>query len=158
MATAFISPAGAVIMKGDGIKSVQARMQESFEQARKLGPTMKAIQQVAADFVREVEGQHLAEGLEIIEEKKSAIPLKPLVDRAAPILERLARTPIIRKRPDRNVWNIEEIPTDAPEKLFEAALVSLGHKPADSVYESRTHISILPMTAVPDKRRSWWRR
>jgi hypothetical protein len=159
--TAFVpktleSSTGAILCSGRGLASVQAHVQRSFEEARALGPTIKGIRQVAADFVQEVQSQNLGDGLEIIEEKKPAIPLKPLVDRAAPILERLARMPMLRKRPT-NVWTVEEVP-DAPETLFEAALVSLGHKSADSVSESRPHISIVSIVSEPNKRRSWWKR
>jgi hypothetical protein len=148
------SPGGAVIGNGKGIESVMAVMKREFNRSRSYGPTMKAVHQAADDFVQEVKNQHFGEGIEIIEEKRPALPLRPRVDRAAPILERLARTPMLRKRPP-NVWTIDEVP-DTPERLFEAAWISLGHEPANAVNESRVQ-AIVPMAPHPNKKRSWWR-
>jgi hypothetical protein len=150
-------PSGAILQPGRGIESVAAAMKREFERSRSYGPTMKAIRQVADDFVHEIEGRHLGEGLEIIDDgaKKPAIPLTPLVDRAAPILERLANTPMLRKRPV-NVWTIEDITTETPEKLFGDALVSLGHE--DPRAEA-TKCDVGPsFTEKELPKRSFWRK
>jgi hypothetical protein len=113
---------------------------------------MKAIRQVAADFVQEIEARHLGEGLEVIEETKLRVHV-PLVDQPnmKSLLETLRNTPLQRKRPT-NVWHVEEIKETA-EDLQKAALKSLGYEPTETGVESLKTCKSLPAT-----KKKWWGR
>jgi hypothetical protein len=37
---------------------------------------------------------------------------------------------MLRRRPDKAVWDIDTVPTETPEQLFGDALASLGFAPA----------------------------
>jgi hypothetical protein len=73
-------------------------------------------------------------------------PLQPLTDVAAPLLARLASTPMLRRRPDKAVWDIDTVPTETPEQLFGDALASLGFAPA------------LPAEQTVVQQKSIWKR
>jgi hypothetical protein len=73
-------------------------------------------------------------------------PSRPLVDVAAPLLARLACTPMLRRRPDKAVWDIDTVPTETPEQLFGDALASLGFAPA------------LPAEQTVVQQKSIWKR
>jgi hypothetical protein len=86
----------------------------------------------------------------VVEVPVTARPLRPLVDRASPLLEKLAKTPMLRRRPDRDTWTIDEIPTEAPEELFDEALTSLGYSAGSN--ESK------PVTQEIAPRKKWWQK
>lgn len=130
----IVSQNGSMILHGKGIESVRRHVERAGEYARSLGPT--AIRKIGETYLRQIEGQHLGEGLEIIEEiaKKSDVPMILLGEQARvkDLLTKLEDVPMSRRRLT-NVWKIE-VPTDKAEKIFRDALVSLGHEdPADSL-------------------------
>jgi hypothetical protein len=118
---------------------LQSRITEAFESARRLPPEATKIEP-------EVQAELILEPAPIANR-----PLRALVDRAAPLLDRLAATPLLRRRPDRETWTIDEIPTEAPEKLFDEALTSLGYSP---VVDS----SHAPMTQETPAKKKWWQK
>src|SRR5271170_4014078 len=77
MATAQVSPNGAPISHGRGIDAVRAHIERAGDHARSLGATLVPMRKVADAYLKEVEGQHLGEGFEVIEEPKKLE--KPLV-------------------------------------------------------------------------------
>jgi hypothetical protein len=155
---ATVSPAGAVMMKGDGIKSVQARMQQSFEAARKLGPTMKSIRDEATAYLTKLERGHVAEGYEVVEPENPASKPPIVLSEQAQVkrlLAKLESTPMLRKRPT-NVWTIEDITAETPEKIYRDALVSLGH--AGPLTDAMKR-NIGPSFAEKEPtRKRWWSR
>jgi hypothetical protein len=118
----------------------QARIRAAFESAR-VQPVDTPSTQAGPEVVCEM----------IVEVPVAAKPFRPLVDRAAPLLERLASTPLLRRRPDRETWTIDEVPTEAPEELFDEALTSLGYSP---VVES----SHTPMNQETTSKKKWWQK
>ena len=117
----------------------QARICAAFESAR-TQPVDTPSTQAGPEIVCEM----------IVDVPVATKPLRPLVDRAAPLLERLASTPLLRRRPDRDTWTIDEIPTEAPEKLFDEALTSLGY--------STTIDDKASMAKEISPRRKWWQK
>jgi hypothetical protein len=117
----------------------QARICAAFESAR-TQPVDTPSTQAGPEIVCEM----------IVEVPVATKPLRPLVDRAAPLLERLASTPLLRRRPDRDTWTIDEIPTEAPEELFDEALTSLGYSAGSN--ESK------PVTQEIAPRKKWWQK
>jgi hypothetical protein len=71
----------------------------------------------------------------LVDGMKSGATLNEEWNSAAPTQERLARTPMLRKRP-ASVWSIEPV-QDNPEDLFRSALASLGYKDPETVIENR---------------------
>jgi hypothetical protein len=57
-------------------------------------------------------------------------PLQPLTDVAAPLLARLASTPMLRRRPDKAVWDIDDVFQGRIDDLYAAAETALGFRPA----------------------------
>jgi hypothetical protein len=57
-------------------------------------------------------------------------PLQPLTDVAAPLLARLASTPMLRRRPDKAVWDIDDVFQGRIDDLYTAAETALGFRPA----------------------------
>jgi hypothetical protein len=153
MGTVVTSPEGAVIRHGKGIESVRMHIERAGEHARSLGTTLVPMRQVADDYLREIESQHLGDGLEVIEEPKIIEPLVALHEQAAvrSCLEKLADTPVIRKRPT-NVWVVETNYAGPVEALFAQAERALGFKPTKP--QTRVHTESAPATPEPKKR--WW--
>jgi hypothetical protein len=118
----------------------QSRISRAFESARQ--PVETPSTKVEAEIVCEM----------IVEGAVAAArpPLSPLVDRASPLLEKLAKTPMLRRRPDRNVWTIDDELAETPEELFRSALSSLGYAETDA---GRT-----PMTEEIVSKKGWWRK
>jgi hypothetical protein len=56
-------------------------------------------------------------------------PLQPLTDVAAPLLARLASTPMLRRRPDKAVWDIDDVFQGRIDDLYTAAETALGFHP-----------------------------
>jgi hypothetical protein len=120
----------------------QTRIRAAFESAR-TQPVDTPPTQVGPEIV-----------CELIVEAPVAAPrpsLRPLVDRAAPLLERLASTPLLRPRPDKDTWTIDEIPTETPERLFDEALTSLGYPPI-------TDVNCTPVTQEIAPKKKWWQK
>lgn len=118
----------------------QARIRTAFESAR-AQPVDKPPAQDEPEIICEM----------IVDVPRPAQPLRPLVERAAPILDRLATTPLLRRRPDRDTWTIDEVPTEAPEDLFDEALTSLGYSPT-------TDDSRRPITQEIAAKKKWWQK
>jgi hypothetical protein len=90
---------------------------------------------------------------ELIIEAPAAPPRPPsrsLTDVAAPLLARLANTSMMRRRPNRDVWTIEDLPTEAPEELFRSALSSLGYAEIDARRTSKTEETV--------SKKGWWQK
>ena len=118
---------------------LQSRIRSAFDSARAQPvdtPPTQSEHEVICEMVVEV--------------PVPARPLRPLVDRASPLLEKLAKTPMLRRRPDRDTWTIDEIPTEAPEELFDEALTSLGYSAGSN--ESK------PVTQEIAPRKKWWQK
>lgn len=110
------SPNGAPILDGRGLQSVRERIQQAFQDIHKDIPLNE----------RQVE---------IIEEVKPVAaaapkPLRPLADRAEPILRvpgRRFQHVVGRKHHHPNVY-VVKVPKEKVQDLFEAALRALGGK------------------------------
>lgn len=110
------SPNGAPILDGRGLQSVRERIQQAFQDIHKDIPLNERQ-------------------FEIIEEVKPVAaaapkPLRPLADRAEPILRvpgRRFQHVVGRKHHHPNVY-VVKVPKEKVQDLFEAALRALGGK------------------------------
>jgi hypothetical protein len=118
---------------------LQSRIRSAFDSAR-AQPVDTPPTQTEHEVICEM----------VVEVPVPARPLRPLVDRASPLLEKLANTPMLRRRPDRDVWTIDDLPTEAPEQLFDEALTSLGYS-ASSNETTPVALEITP-------RKKWWQK
>jgi hypothetical protein len=117
---------------------LRARIQEAFDAVRVAPlaepPTTKTEPAILCEMIVEAPAA------------PPRRPSRPLVDVAAPLLARLASTPMLRRRPDKAVWDIDTVPTETPEQLFGDALASLGFAPA------------LPAEQTVVQQKSIWKR
>jgi hypothetical protein len=145
-----VRPSGACINVDEIRRKRQEQIAATFSAARDQGTTLVQIGDTANAFLAQLESEHLSEGVEIIEQK----PLRPLVDRAAPILKKLERMPMLRKRRNTGVWDVER-PAATPEELFSAAMRSLGFTPSETeTFEASNERQRQECAA----KKKWWGR
>ena len=114
---------------GRGIDSIRAHIERAGDHARSLGATVVPMRKIADDYLREVEGQHIGEGFEVLDDKpEKDKPLVALHEQAAmqACLKELQSTPLLRKRTTPVHVINGNASIDQIELLYRASEIALG--------------------------------